>query len=101
MNLNPDQIGGIYIPANYAVATSEDASLMPWEDVLAFGKHRLNRASHTRGLQDIQISKIQLEYLVHDDLTYVPVWTFYNTANDLETPMTCINACTGEVEFEW
>ena len=101
MNLKPDQIGGIYIPANYTVATSEDASLMPWEDVLACLKTQVEQGKTRQMLKDIQISKIQLEYLVHDDLTYVPVWTFYNTANDLETPMTCINACTGEVEFEW
>lgn len=101
MNLKPDQMGGMWIPANYTVATSEDASLMPWEDVLTCLKTQVEQGETRQMLKDIQISKIQLEYLVHDDLTYVPVWTFYNTANDLETPMTCINACTGEVEFEW
>lgn len=101
MNLKPNQIGTLIIPANYTVATTEDVSLMKWEDIITSLETQVAQGKTCEILNDIQISKIQLEYLVHDDLTYVPVWTFYNTANDLETPMTCINACTGEVEFEW
>lgn len=45
---------------------------------------------------------MKLEYLVKNDLTFVPVWSFYGEiAENIEKPLLCLNASSGKVEFQW
>lgn len=54
-------------------------------------------------INEFNISNIQLEYWVYEnDLSYVPVWTFYMSQDGLdEAPICCINASTGVVLYQW
>lgn len=48
------------------------------------------------------ITAVKLEYLVKNDLTFVPVWSFYGEiAENIEKPLLCLNASSGKVEFQW
>lgn len=102
MSVNTDTVNGFYINGNYGATSNGTVEMLPWEDILKTFMAGIGESNAGRLLQEINITKIQIEYLVYDDCRYVPVWTFYNTIEGVDcTPIMCINAETGSIEYAW
>lgn len=95
------QTGKLTFNENYEVKSRQVEHLIQWDTVMDCFKSAIENGITKYKMNDICVSKIQMEYYVLDDWSYVPVWTFYIPwAND-EHPIVSINACTGDVMYDW
>ena len=104
IDVTTDQVGSLTINGDYSVAESVSCELLSMENILKCFVASVGQGNAGKLLETVNITKIQLEYWVNEDLSYVPVWTFYNTMEEtgnLEVPITCIHAETGEVLYQW
>ena len=104
MSATTDQVGGLVLNGDYSVAESMPVELLSLDSIVKCFVGAVGQGNAGKLLGNVNITKIQLEYWVNSDLSYVPVWTFYNTQEEmgeLEVPITCIQASTGEIMYQW
>lgn len=104
MSATTDQVGGLILDGDYSVAESTPVELLSLDSIIKCFVGSVGQGNAGKLLGNVNITKIQLEYWVNNDLSYVPVWTFYDTqeeAGGFEVPITCIQASTGEIMYQW
>ena len=101
VNVTDTQVGKLYFTGNYNIVSKQAANLLDWDKILELFKYAIENGNTKSKMNDINVTNIQLEYYVLDDWSYVPVWTFYIDWADDVQPIVSINACTGEVVYDW
>lgn len=80
------------------MSDAEQCKLLSWQQIENCFQEEIKGADWG----NYDITAVKLEYLVKNDLTFVPVWSFYGEiAENIEKPLLCLNASSGKVEFQW
>lgn len=101
ITVTDSETGSLYFTGNFNAKSSQEASLLNWNCIMEIFTSSIEDGNTKYKINEFNITNIQLEYYVTEDWNYVPVWTFYIAWADDVQPVICINACTGEVMFEW